>query len=772
MIKIVKEPEEDFKFSARWIAPQKAECYFDTRTEFYLESVPEHTLLRITADYTYHLEINGIVCGHGPIRGTVRLQYFDTIDVADALKPGKNTVMVRVHSPAKPDFITSPVTPALLLELPGIVKTDTNWQVRTLPEWKSNVPLFTLQTGVMEYRDFRVAPGEWESAVEVTNPRLLSKKLVPRDIPALDIFTVRPTDISAMAELPAGDADSLENLAAFLNQEKWLPMPENRFDGSVIQPSCSAAIVWDFAGEWIGQLKLEIEAPAGTIVDVTYGEEPWHDGRLRALFPRDENIYRFTDRYILKAGRNTIGTTMTERGFRYIQVIFRNFAEPIRINDISAEVLRYPYVDRGAFHCSDPLLNAVYAQCTETMKACTTDIFLDCPWRERAFWINDLVVENRTSLAAFGASAVHKRAFDLAFSQQNEAGLVPGLCPQPPDANFVLPSTNFFLVMMLDDYLKFSGDTDTVRRHLAGVEKIFENFESRVDTDGLTCSPPELWNFYDWGFELDCLSFSGLRESMINSLYVYAMKLFIRLADAVKYQSPHIQEYGSRIARTSMAIERVFRDKTSGCIADPVIRKNTQAIMVREGVQGTISSQLSHAMVLLAGVGSDSLKESCIKALTDENIHIPEFYLHDFVLMAMSRNGLVRQGVERVRKYWGPMAMTGLPAVYEAGIHEVGRASMDDTGSLCHGFATAPVAFLQNGVLGVTLTSDKTFDFRPDLAGLEFAEGRIPAAYGNISVRLNVAGAEIRIPLNCEAKLKNDRILKGGCHKLNWEELT
>ena len=799
-MKLVPEVDANFRFTATWIGPQheigKTSSYFDARTEFELDAVPESALLRITADTTYDLVINRIACGHGPVRGTAALHYFDTIDVAAALQAGHNEITVRVFSPAKEDFTCASVAPALLLELPGVVKSTTDWRIRLLPEWHRDVPLFTLQTGFMELRDFRVVPGEWLPAAEVTAPRLLAKRLLPRDVPGLECCLVRPISISARAAVPPGDAENIEALPNYLNEERWTPLDENRFStaaatkllpkpygsggamiesfnagssttaAAVLQPApdgAGAALVWDFSSEWIGRLALEVDAPAGTIVDLVYGEEPWHDGRLRAAFPRD--IYRFTDRYILKEGRNTIGTTMTERGFRYVQAVFRNFTSPIVLHDISARVISYGYIHYGAFQCSDPLLNVIYNQCVTTLQACTTDIFLDCPWRERSFWVNDLVVENRTSLAAFGASDVHRRAFRLAFSQQRPDGLVPGLCPQPEGENFVLPATNFFLVMMLSDYYNFSGDAETIRTHLGAVEKIFDSFESRVDSDGLTRSPIDFWNFYDWGFELDGYSFNNLRESMINSLYVLALKLFLKLDDAVGFHSPRRAEYRSRIERTSQAIERVFRDPESGYLVDPVKLHDKES---------TICSQLAHALALLAGVGSESLRRSCIAALTDESLHIPEFYLHDFVFQAMARHGLVQNGVERVRRWWGRMALTTHPTLYEAGIHMRGREAFDETGSLCHGFGTGPIAFFQNGILGVTPTSGgfATFDFRPDRAGLEFAEGRIPTPHGEvIKVRLDDTGAAIDIPPHCKAQLKNGTVLPAGSHHLNWEDV-
>ncbi len=772
---MVKEPDNAFVFNAPWIGPErptKNNCCFRAVREFPLDSAPQQAFLRIAADSCYRIWLNGEFLGTGPVRGTRGLNYFDTYEVAVKLRKGQNLLAAEVYSPIDENFILAPVTPALRLEIPGIVGTDTEWRLQIAEEYRPDVPAWTIQAGFMEFRDLRLEPAGWErkpnadwpQAVCVANAKLLGKALKARNVPALDLTIQRATDLLRAAEVPAGgEKVELEALSKYLNAEPHAQLKAGRMAGSVILPDrekSGVSLVYDFDREIIGRLLVAVDAPAGTVVDVIYGEELFRNERVQSDFYANPN-YRFTDRYILREGENRIGSVMSDRGIKLVQLIFRNFDRPVTLRSVEAEMIRYPYAKVGRFFCSDPLLNKIQEICVETLDVCTTDIFMDCPWRERAFWVNDLVVENRTTLAAFGVCDVHRRAFELAFSQQREDGLVPGLCPAPEKHPMVLPPTNFFLFIMLKDYLLASGDRETVKTYLPNLRRIIDAFEAQVDENGITSAPTEHWNFYDWGFELAGYSFNGCRESMINSLYIIALKLYMEFDGA----NP---EYEARIKRTVDGMKKVFLVGDSGYLVDPAMvnRRDPQTMKLQEHT--VLSSQLAHALALATGEFTGETERKFVAALTDPGVHMPEFYLHFFVFRELVRHGNRQEVVNRLRRYWGKAVMTGFPALYEAGVHKFGREAMSEAGSLCHGFGTAPIEFFQTGILGVEALTPGfgRFRFSPSLCDLEFAEGRIPTPNGNIFVRIEKGKTYIRIPEGCVAVRDNGMELNSGEHEL------
>ena len=62
--------------------------------------------------------------------------------------------------------------------------------------------------------------------------------------------------------------------------------------------------------------------------------------------------------------------------------------------------------------------------------------------------------------------------------------------------------------------------------------------------------------------------------------------------------------------------------------------------------------------------------------------------------------------------------------------------------SLCHGWSSAPAAFLAERVLGIRLLEPgcRRIGIYPELGGLEWAEGEYPTPYGTVSVKCRKTG--------------------------------
>ena len=67
--------------------------------------------------------------------------------------------------------------------------------------------------------------------------------------------------------------------------------------------------------------------------------------------------------------------------------------------------------------------------------------------------------------------------------------------------------------------------------------------------------------------------------------------------------------------------------------------------------------------------------------------------------------------------------------------------------SLCHGWSSAPTAFLAEEVLGIKILEPgcKKIAIKPDLGNLSFAKGIYPTPYGIISVECSKNGENISV---------------------------
>ena len=488
---------------AKWITTRNycpgRQYYFLAAKSWEIVAAPPQAMVRITADCRYNLFINGSPVISGPIRGNVALQYYDEIDISAFLKTGKNELLAEVYSLQEENFIFSSFTPALWLEIPGMVASDESFLVQSDFRWTCDVPYYTPQSGRMEFCDLRMGPQkQWQYAVIAEDSRLHAKKLKRNPLPPLDRKMYYPADIPAFFEVTHDLPENPHDIPPFLHKEEHFPIEMTRIlnpgtlrspdQDCIFQPGEKAiGFIVDFDHEISGKMEIRLNAPAGTSVQVIYAETMTGD-RLSAMFP--EMDYHFTDCFICKEGDNILTTHFCERGFRMLQIMIRNFASPVTVHSVQGTDMRYPFPQSGSFFCSDYRLNRIYEVCRETVSACSADVFMDCPWRERAFWVNDLLVNNLSSRTCFGAMEIHRHALELLFSWKHESGMVAAVVPQKSGSR-IFAATNLFLTLILKDYLMYSGDIAAVRNYLADMEKILDAAWQLADSEGILRSAGE-----------------------------------------------------------------------------------------------------------------------------------------------------------------------------------------------------------------------------------------------------------------------------------------
>ncbi|MBP5299944.1 MAG: hypothetical protein J6Y80_00935, partial [Victivallales bacterium] len=351
-------------------------------------------------------------------------------------------------------------------------------------------------------------------------------------------------------------------------------------------------------------------------------------------------------------------------------------------------------------------------------------------WREHAFWVNDLLVINRASLAMFGPSEVHRHAFELAFSQQTSDGWVSAVVPDAlADGRpwNLFPATNLFLFLMLEDYLLESGDAESVRRHLPNLRRILEAFEhNRAPGDALVRPAKGHANFYDWSFGMNHFAFHGCRESMLNSLYIIALKTWMRLCACLG--EPCDEAWcNHRIHEIANAVRHDFYRPEAGVLEDPALAVGTGA--AEPPIATTVRSELAQALALLSGVWTKAENRRFLDALHSHSLLECDLYLSALVFRALCETATGSDGaaevLARIRKHWGKVVRHGFATVPEAVVHHFGKAAFLEAGSFCHPFATAPAFFFREVILGLRPMEPgfRRFAFNPMPLDLEYASG-------------------------------------------------
>ncbi len=795
---IIDETNVPVSLSAKWITPpgEKLQNYtFLARKQFTIKDIPNRAILRIAADSRYVVYLNGQHVGQGPARGTDSRYFFDSYDVTAALRKGKNHLAARVHCPVTP--LTSavpPIAPAILAEIEDLVKTDASWQVCVDPSTRSDAPFYTHHIGYSEYRDFRKEPVDWQNgdgnpdiwsaAEEIADANGLGRVLSPRTIAALSDDRYRPQLIveTGAVPLPQPDIEDDVEYAALMQSETHFKPDQPRFfdaesltwGGSAkvlpwqflsdTAPTQGAYIIMDFGREICGNVMLDIEAPAGTILDIGY-DEGVHDGRLDTLRVNVGGpFYRFADRYILRGGRQRIENRMHDRGFRVIQLTFRRFEGPVHIHSVEAANRVYPIPVEASFECDQSMLNRLWGACVQTLQECSMDLFVDCPWREQTLWLDDHLQEN-----LFYFTLTSDRVFPAHNLRVGGEGALPnGMIPSryPSQRTCLLPVTSSNWISVLSDYYLYTGDIELVKELLPVVDKALSVYAGWADEDGLVADPHDegmlnfdegMWNFIDWGYDISGAQLDG-KVAALNMLIAGAYKLAAGLHEAAG-NAEHTKEYKGKVSVITAAIKKCFWLEDEQHFYDCTAPRDNRRTF----------SQVPHGVGMYYELLDNELHEGALNALLDPGAIRAEFGYQLFVIDALVRNGRAQDGLKIIRELW-PHMIAESPTLWEVAD---GRGAFGGCGSLCHAFSCLPMFFMQTALLGVRPLKPgfEEFSLVPQSLGVLWAKGHVPTPHGAIYVAWSLKddgslNVNVNIPDQTTGVLADGRRLAAGQHQI------
>jgi alpha-L-rhamnosidase len=275
----------------------------------------------------------------------------------------------------------------------------------------------------------------------------------------------------------------------------------------------------DFGQEVSGLVELVIDAPAGTVLDLGWSEILHQDAHVSRWFesagqpqgsvpPREPMDSRCGLRWICRGGGESF-TSLFFVSARHLRLAVRRPAgnrEPVRLRRLAVRGVQYPLPREGEFRSPDDTLNRIFAAAVETVRHSTFDVYMDCPGRERAGWLND----SYWTAAAF-TELTGDWAYDRRFLRQfaqapflEHRGTVPPMYPSdcerwpgvtgghPP-----ISGHSLFWLMQVARHVRLTGDREFGRALLPAVEKVIAHFATFRAPDGLFEGWPHD-RYYDW----------------------------------------------------------------------------------------------------------------------------------------------------------------------------------------------------------------------------------------------------------------------------------
>ncbi len=190
----------------------------------------------------------------------------------------------------------------------------------------------------------------------------------------------------------------------------------------------NGVFVFNLGQNFAGVVRLKVKAPAGTTIQLRYGEMVYPDGRLM-----NENYRkaRATDHYICRGGgTEEFVARFTFHGFQYVEVT--GFPGTPGRDAITGLVLHSDTPFTSGFECSDPVANRLFKNVVWTQRANFIDLPTDCPQRDERFgWTGDAQIYVRCATYNADVAAFYTKWLRELMESQQPSGVFPGYAPYP-----------------------------------------------------------------------------------------------------------------------------------------------------------------------------------------------------------------------------------------------------------------------------------------------------------------------------------------------------
>ena len=361
---------------------------------------------------------------------------------------------------------------------------------------------------------------------------------------------------------------------------------------------------------------------------------------------------------------------------------------------------------KGSFRCSDPLLNKIYDTAAYTCHLNMQNLLWDGIKRDRLVWVGDTHPEMLCIRSLFGQSDVLDESLRFA---KNHA-------PLPKFMNG-MPTYSLWWLLILHDYYMATGDRKFLSENKKYAMALARRMAEFIHEDG-THDLPDY--FLDWPTRHMPAAKPG-----VHGLLILTMDACAEMAGWFKDE-----EGKALFAARAEAMRRHCPD----C--------------------GTAKQAI--AMQVLAGLRDE---KATAKELTADGARGMSTFMSYYILRAMSAENMPA-ALAVLRQYYGAMLEMGATTFWEdfdiawtenaapidAVVPEGKKDIHGDFGafcyegfrhSLCHGWASGPVPFLSDCVLGINILEPgcKKILLKPDLGDLTWAEGTFPTPQGILSVR-------------------------------------
>lgn len=636
---------KETEWHASWIHPdfidRNGVHYFWFFKEITVEKPLEAVGIDITADQKYKLYVNDAFIGRGPLYGAPDYYSFDHYDLSAVVQPGINRVWVLVMQDHPGDYYAGEHPAALLAQVmlnfkdgtSEAVGTGADWRILKDGGWHAHTPrsFYDLDNmEAVEVYDARASVNKdnfstlgaesvraktftrntWISEMyeDIPVPHIgkMWRYLQPRELPYMLEHSVDGTLVK-QGEVEPGNVDKhsykpvaqmwqglehiahashavLEHLDAVTNPGETYavlrPMTEESYPFRAYYP----AFILDFGEVMNGYVELDVEAPAGCILDIAYA----HVLDNGKVYYKTGHHYR-NKRYVCREGRQT-WESFEFVNARYLQVTVRYQTpavfsiqefNPIKVYHVGLKRTEYPLTQSASFQCSEPLLEKLFEASGNTARTCVNDKLVDNNYREKNNWSGDVTTVMLPLLYLHGNLDIFKRYFRTFCYEQNPWGSFNIMVPESNDLIF---DHSYSLMIRLEEYCTLSGDTALGAELYPHVRRFLELMEKYENADGIIEYIPWVY-WFDWA----PLHRKGIC-STLSFMYLRVLMAAERLAGWAGAETDG-KIIAEKIAGLRRSCVNYFWNDAEGCFIE----------YVENGIQSGTICEHANAMAVLTG---------------------------------------------------------------------------------------------------------------------------------------------------------------------------
>lgn len=698
---------------SKWIWAEQAagevNQYCDFHARFFAHAGREYTF-RVSAESNFEAYLNGKLIAFGQYADYPDCKFYNTVQLED-LCEGENRLDLLGYSHGTPTMGYVPGQPSLIFEVTAgaevVCASGRETLSRICPYYHSG-EMYRI-TGQLGYsfryfgeKDDRFSEslnGYAPSRIVARNCQVYKRPVasltlgesVPSRIVTQGVFRYRTGELGGMAEECGEYRDNIARLLqnAYLSQSEpkflfgrdyapRMPLARPlRFQNNLCD-SDGVYFLVDLAIEQSGAFHLDLRSDSSLRVIVAFGEH-LDDLRVRSYISTRNFVFEVYTR----AGKRTDFTALIRRiGARYLQVYVEG--NEFELYDCSIRPTDYP-VRELVTYPADPFWYRLYEVAARTLRLCMHEHYEDCPWREQAFYNFDSRSQILAGYALFGERDMPRACLSLMAKSLRANGHME-ICA-PARQPITIPIFTLSYLLILRDYLKYTGEKDFVQALLPTARSVLNAFISRLDERGLmpVFVEPDYWNFYEWSREMDGMPIE--REHNLQLRWDAPLSAFTYLA---------LDAYREICATCDLNSEPEY------LAAMDAIRSGANRYFFSGGryasyldCDGRLSGfcEFTNIMFLYAGIVPAAERESLADLLLSGESGMtactiaPLLYLYEAALR-LNREKFLPIVRREMETRWGKMLFAGATTFWET---EKGADDFYYAGSLCHGWAAFPV---------------------------------------------------------------------------------